>query len=384
MSGIGDEAAATAAVEHAEREPLLGHRIAPVRAAIDAAAPLLETAAPQLRARLMLRLASVKLAEQDYEGADQALEAVGRHVPDDTTLRFLAGVRSCRVAIRRDAEARKVARDTLLSVAARLDAFDTNTPAWDGVTTEVALAIAELALHDDEPDPSAFEPIGEIIAGLTGNPRHTDTAFAGQQLVAAFALQTADPERASRALRAVVQLAKDAASPRDEIEARLALASALVATDSAIALDEAIRTVQIARDRALEHQLDELQQAALVAQAGVLSAAGKTAGAIDRVLELARLAVAKQDVPQYVGAVAIMAELYAKTGDHVSAFRTIAESHRALAEATNGDPTPLFRPLLARLRDRIGADRLDRIAREVELANRLAEQISGQKPKHPD
>ena len=376
------EAEATQAVERAEREPLLGARIAQVRAAIDAAAPLLdEVAVPQLRARILLRLASVKLAEQDYEGADQALEAVGRHVPDDTTLRFLCGVRSCRVAIRRNAETRKLARDTLLSVAARLDAFDTNQPAWDGVTTEVALAIAELALHDDEPDSSAFEPIAEIVKGHT---IHADTAFAGHLLLSAFALQTADPERAVKSLRAAVQLAKDAGSPRDEVEARLALASALVATDSLIAFDEALRTVQLARDRTLEHQLDDLHQAALVAQAGVLSAAGKTAGAIDRVLELARIAVAKQDVPQYVGAVAIMAELYAKTGDHVSAFRTIAESHAALSAATSTDTTALFRPLLQRLRERVGAERLDRIAREVETANRLAEQIGSQKTKHPD
>jgi len=187
-----------------------------------------------------------------------------------------------------------------------------------------------------------------------------------------------------KSLRAAVQLARDAGSPRDEVETRLALASALVATDSLIALDEALRTVQVARDRTLEHQLDDLHQATLVAQAGVLSAAGKTAGAIDRVLELARLAVAKQDVPQYVGAVAIMAELYAKTGDHVSAFRTIAESHAALAAATNSDTTSLFRPLLERLRERVGGERLDRIAREVETANRLAEQISAQKTKHPD
>jgi tetratricopeptide (TPR) repeat protein len=379
------EAEAIAAVERAEREPLLGSRIAAVRAAIDAAAPLLDQLpVPQLRARILLRLASVKLAEQDYEGADQALEAVARHVPDDTTLRFLCGVRACRVAIRRNAETRKLARDTLLNVAARLDAFETNAPAWDGVTTEVALAIAELALHDDEPDPSAFEPIAQIVNGLTGDPRHADTAFTGHLVLGAFALQTADPERAVRSLRAAVQLAKDAGSPRDEVEARLALASALVATDSLIALDEALRTVQVARDRTLEHQLADLHQATLVAQAGVLSAAGKTAGAIDRVLELARIAVAKQDVPQYVGAVAIMAELYAKTGDHVSAFRTIAESHAALAAATNSDTTALFRPLLQRLRERIGGERLDRIAREVEIANRLADQIGSQKAKHPD
>ena len=158
----------------------------------------------------------------------------------------------------------------------------------------------------------------------------------------------------------------------------------LVALDTTIALEEAARTIQIARDRALEHGLDELHRASLIAQAGVLSAAGKTAGAIDRVLELARAAVAANDVAQYVAAVGIMAELYAKTGDHVSAFRTIAESHRALAEATHADPTALFRPLLGRLRDRIGPERLDKIAAEVAIANRLADQIIAQKSKHPE
>ena len=155
--------------------------------------------------------------------------------------------------------------------------------------------------------------------------------------------------------------------------ARIALASALVALDDTDRDRRGDAHVQIARDRALEHQLVELHRATLIAQAGVLSAAGKTAGAIDRVLELAHAAVAKHDVAQYVAAVGIMAELYAKTGDHVSAFRTIAESHRALAEATGSDTTALFRPLLARLRDRIGSERLDKIAAEVGIANRLAD-----------
>ena len=370
---------ATAAVERAEREPLFGHRMPQVRAAIDAAAPVLDRhPVPALRARLLLRLSTVLMAAQDYEGADQALEAVGRHVPDDTTLRFLTGVRACRVAIRRGPEPRRLAAETLINVATRLDAFETNTPPWDVVTTEVALAIAELALHDDEPDPSAFEPIAALADAVTD----VDTAYVGHQLVAAFAIQTADPERAARSLRAAVLLAKP--SPADEVESRIALASVLVALATPIALEEAARTIQIARDRALEHGLDELHRAALIAQAGVLSAAGKTAGAIDRVLELARAAVANSDVTQYVAAVGIMAELYAKTGDHVSAFRTIAESHRALAEATNSDPTALFRPLLARLRDRIGPDKLDKIAAEVAIANRLADQIVAQKTKHPE
>ncbi len=372
-----DEAAAFAAVERAEREPLLGHRIAPVRAAIDAAAAALDLVpVPALRARVMLRLASVKLAEQDYEGADEALEAVGRYVPDHVELRFLCGVRACRVALRRGAEPRRVARETLLAVAERLDAFETTGPAWDAVTTEVALAIAELALHDEEPDPTAFEPIAALTAGFATDPHRVDVVFAGDQLVAAFAIQTADPERAAKALRNAVRIAKAVGSPRDEIESRIALASILAAIGTPIALEEAASTAQLARDRALEHELVDLAAATLIAQAGVLAATGKTANAIDRVLELAQLAVAKGDVRQYVSAVAIMAELYAKTGDHVSAFRTIAESHRALADATKGDPTELFRPLLARLRDQIGAARLDKIAADVAKANELAAQIA--------
>ena len=372
-----DEAEALAAVERAEREPLLEHRVVPVRAAIDAAAAILDhVVAPALRARLMLRLASVKMAEQDYEGADQALDAVGRHVPDDAATRFLCGVRACRVAIRRGPEARDGARQMLLAVADRLDAFETVGPAWEGVTTEVALAIAELALHDDEPDPSAFEPIAAIARGHAADPRDADTAFAGEQLVAAFALQTADPERAARALRSAVQIARAAGSPRDEIQARLALASVLAAQATPLALEEAARTAQLARDHALGHGLEDLASAALIAQAGLLAASGKTAQAIDRVLELARGAVAQQDLHKYVSAVAVMAELYTKSGDHVSAFRTIAESHRALAEATNDDPIDLFRPLLARLRDHIGPERLDEIAANVATANSLVAQIA--------
>ena len=365
---------AEAAVERAEREPLLGHRVAPVRAAIDAAAALLDRdGAPELRARLLLRLAEVKLVETDWDGADQALEAVGRHAPDDVPRRFLTGIRACRVAIRRGPEARQLAQQTLVAAAAQLDEFDDGNSAWRAVAIEVALAIAELAVHDDVPDPGAFEPLEAIVDELAADPRHVDVVFTGRQLLATYALSHGELDAAIRALRGVVAIAREAGSPADEIEARLALTSTLVATGDAISVEEASRHVQIARDRALEHRLDELHSAAVLAQAGVLSHAGKTAGAIDRVLELARAAAAKQDVTQYVAAVAIMAELYAKTGDHVSAFRTVAEAHHALTAATGSDTTALFRPLLARLRDRVGDERLDKIAADVAEANRLAD-----------
>ena len=370
---------ARAAVERAEREPLLGHRAAIVRAAIDEAAPRLEAAAPELRARLLLRLATVKMAEGDYEGADQALEAAGRHAPDDTALRFLGGIRACRVAIRRGPEPRQLAHQTLLAAAQQLPAFDSGASGWAAVTVEVAVAIAELALHDDPPAASAFEPLGDLIAGLDDR----EIEFAGHQLLAAYALSIAEPARAARDLRACVAIARALDSAADEVESRIALASALVATGEPIALEEAAGAAQHALDRARDAELPELHQAALLAQAGVLANTGKTAGAIDRVLELARAAVARHDVAQYVAAVGVMAELYARSGDQVSAFRTIVEANHALAQATGSDANDLFRPLLARLRDRIGEDRLGRIARDVAEANRLADAIAGQKHGDP-
>jgi hypothetical protein len=367
-----NDTAARAAVDRAEREPLLGHRIAPVRAAIDAAAPLLDTApVPELRARLLLRLAEAKMAEADLEGAEQALEAVGRHAPDDTALRFLTGVRACRVAIRRGPEPRAAAETTLRAAAAQLADFADAAPVWHRVTRELALAIAELEVHAAEPDPAAFEAVGE----LARDAKNADAAFAANQLVAAHALSRGELEPALRALRAALAIARDAGSPSDEIETRLALAAALAAREDHISAEEARHHVEAARERAREHGLVELGQAALLAEAGVLAQASRTAPAIDRVLELARAAAAQHDLAQYVAAVGIMAELYARAGDHVSAFRTIAESHHALTQATGSDTTAMFRPLLARLRDRIGEGRLEQIAGDVDQANRLADQV---------
>lgn len=375
-----DTAHATAALELAEAEPLLGNRIAPVRAAIDAAAQVLDrVAAPELRARLLLRLAQVKLAEQDLEGADQALAAVGDHVPDHVAIRYLTGVRACRVAVRRGAAQRRQAEDVLLQTAAHLPPFDADDVLWQRVMSEVAIGMAEVAIHADPPDDSAFEPVRELVEELAEDPAHIDVVFTARQLLAAYALSVGDAQRASTAFRALIKIAVDAGSPADEVEARLALAGILVETShgpaSQVSREEAAHHVQRARDTALEAGLTSLHQAALIGQAGVLADGGKTAGAIDRMLELARSAAADQDVPRYVAAVGLMAELYARSGDAVSAFRTIVESHRALSEATRSDATHLFRPHLAALRDRIGSERLEQIAADVARANQLSAEL---------
>jgi len=367
-----------AAVELAEIEPLLAHRTAAVRAAIDTAAARLDAhdVDPTLRARLMLRLASLLIVETDFEGAEQALAAAARHAPDARALGFVAGARGCRIALRRGR--RDEASSTLLANAARLpDLDDPSEPAWRDVTVEIILGIAEVELGADPVAAGGFAPLAQLVAELEGSAHHVDAAFTGHQLLAAAAMSRG--ESAVLHLRALVAIARAHASPADEIEARIALASALVATGDSIALEEATRTIQIARDRALEQDLRALHRATILAQAGVLSHTGKTAGALDRALELARTAQAEGDVSGYVAVVGVMAELYARTGDHVSAFRTIVESHAALSAALGSDTTALFRAHLGRLRDRVGPLRLERIAADVARANQLADEIAAEK-----
>lgn len=369
--------AARSAVERAEQEPLLGYRIAQVREAIDAAAALLDHVDDgELRARLMLRLAHAKMVEGDWDGADLALDAAASHT-DSPALRLLAAIRACRVAVRRGQ--RDLARTTLQAAAPKLPELDDGSTSWRDVTIETAIAIAEVAIHDEPPDRRALEPLRELVDELVGDRRHVDSSFIGRQLLATYAISIGDAPAAARGLRAVVKLAAEVRSPADEVEARIALAGVLIDGGDPIGAEEAVRVVQIARDRALEHGLADLHHAALIAQAGVLASGGKTAGAIDRVLELARAAAADNNAPQFVAAVGIMAELYTRSGDHASAFRTIAESNHALSAATGTDTTPLFRGHLARLRDTVGEDRLARIVADVDRANRLADEIAKRK-----
>ena len=362
------------AVERAEREPLLGHRLAPVRARIDEAAQLLTAQPdPALQARVLLRLATVKMVEMDFEAAEKALEKAGA-LCDDLALRCLGGVRACRVAIRRGERERPAA--LLIATATRLDALADETPQWADVAVEIALGIAELELHGDEPDASAFEGLDDLAAESETNP---DAAFTAQQLRATYLITLGQTAEAAHALRGALKIAVAQGSPEDEVEMRLALAGVLVERGDAIGLEEATRHVQAAREK---HPSDELNVAALIGQAGVLARRGKIGNAIDRCLEIARLGAAQGDAPRLVAAVGLMAELYGQTGDYASAYRTIAEAYQGLRDATGNDVEPLFRPHLAALRDRMGGDHFDRMIEDVRKARTLADDLTPESRSH--
>ncbi|CAN5871248.1 hypothetical protein BH11MYX2_BH11MYX2_33030 [soil metagenome] len=367
---------ALAAVERAEAEPVFGYRAPDVRAAIEAAALALDKDdRPELKARLMVKLAQQKMVEQDYDSADRALARVGELVPTQTAIRFLVGVRACRVAIRRGPEQRTQARDLLLVSAGRLPSLQSDDSIWQHATAELAIAMAEGDMHDPEPRPAAYDTLTALVDELGADPAFADTMFTARQLLVAYAISVGDDNAAVSNARALVELATGAAAFTDEVEARLTLA-ALLSNGDLVQKQEAAHHAQRARDRALEHGLSQHYQAALIAQAGVLSDAGKTAGAIDRMLELARLAADEQSLPRYVEAVAMMSALYTKSGDVASAFRTVAEANHALSTQLNKDTTEMFAPILRLLRDQVGSERLQQIAADVGRSNQLASELA--------
>jgi hypothetical protein len=361
------------AVEIAELEPLLGHRTAPVRAAIaEAARALDETPDPELEARVLLRMASLKMVEQEWDAADAALAAVGDKVGRDGPWMYLSAVRACRVAIRRGDRA--VAAATLDAGSRQLEKVARDTdPGWQRSLIETELGIAEVAMHSEPGSSQAFEALEDLIGELGHDARWIDEIFTARQILVVDALARADAARAANLLRDVVKVAQDLGSPEDEIEARIARASALMARGDRPGLDEAERVVQIARDRALEHGLEDLHVAALIAQAGLMDERGKTQGALDRCLEIARSGAANGDVRRYIAAVGIMSNIYQKNGDFPSAYRAIAESYHALSTATGKDVKPLFTPLLESLRDVMGPERFSKMVDDVNTARRLAD-----------
>src|SRR4051794_17306218 len=149
----------------------------------------------------MLRLALVKMVDQDWDGADAALDASAAHATSNV-YKLLPAIRACRVAVRRGQ--RDLARQTLLAAASKLDQLDDGSAAWRDLTIETAVAIAEVAVHDDPPDRRAFDPLKQLVGELASSPRHVDHLFTARQLLAAFAMSIGDAIAAADALRAVV------------------------------------------------------------------------------------------------------------------------------------------------------------------------------------
>lgn len=364
------------AVRLAEETPCFGNHLEPVRKLIHAAGPLVEAAGDAaLEARLLFRLAAIKLAELDWSATDAVLSSAGERIGRAGPLMFAIAARSCRVGIRRGDRA--TAGDTLRAAAQHVARIAVPTEwAWQLALAEITVGLAEDAVHDEPGDPTPFDNLRDLVDQLRHDPRWVDTVFTARQLLATDALARGDAASAANHLREVVKAAHEHGSPADEIEARIARAAALAARGDQAGTEEADRVIQIARDRALEHGLTDLHVAALIGQAGLMSQRGKTAGALDRCIEVARIGADGGNLGRYVAAVGLMSQIYQNHGDFPSAYRTIAESYHALRAVQGDGVKPMFERLLEPLRDRMGRDRFAKMIDDVSRARRLADELT--------
>lgn len=361
----GGEALAIALIDLAEAEPVLGHRQAIVRPLLEEAAALLDTLGKStLEARVMMRLAHVKLSEADLEGTTQlatrARDRFGSAAEDRWRVLDCKALLA-RIAIRRDDLAAATAALT------ELDGADDDEPE----TLDARRAVAQLVLGwselavEQRNYAEADKRLAVLAEGLEGDDDLIEQRFACQQTRAAVALAQGYVDRGCHALREIVAIAKRAGSVEDELEMRIALAGSLIDRGDLIGREEAEKHLQITRDSALEHELDTLHMAALMGQAGVFAKKGQTQAALDRCIEIANSAVAKQDLPRYGAAVALMSQIYEQKGDLASAYRTFAEANAGLRELLGEHSKDVIRPHLTAFADRIGRDKFREIAQQV-------------------
>ena len=364
-AGTNAEALAVALIDLAECEPIFGHRQAVVRGLLQEAATLVDKlgCAP-LEGRILLRLAYVKLADGDLEGTEQLAGRARERLADDRYRAIEAGVLLARAAIRR--HELDEAERALGEIAQ--DAEPDTTPVAARAGVVLAVAFAERALEQQD-YALAHDHVRAVLDAVRTDETLDELAFTARQMMTLVELALGRPAQACAAMREIIPIAKRHEAFEDEIEARLGLAGALGERGDAIGLEEAEKHLQIARDRALERGLDSLHMASLVAQAGLLARTGRTRAALDRCIEIAQVAMTKQDLVRYGAAVALMAQIYEQKGDLASAYRTYAEAHASLRETIGDRAKDVIVPHMNEFADRIGRSKFAEIAERVNQAS---------------
>ena len=364
-SSLGD-----ALIDLAEIEPIFGHRQAVVRALLLEAAALVTD--PRLEGRTLLRLSHVKLAEGDLEGVEQLVVRARERLAGDADRTIEGDAMLARASIRR--KNFTAAEQFLVAVSSRADAradAEANTPVARRAAAVTAFAWAELALEQQAWVGAAarLRIVDNVLAGGRDELLELDFACHQARTLVALALDRVD--EACATLRGAIAIAKAAGGLEDELETRVQLAGFLVQRGDPVAFDEAERHLQIARDGAIDAGLDTTHMSALVGQAGLLAQKGQTHAALDRCLEIARSAAAKQDLPRYGAAVALMSHIYEQKGDLASAYRTLAEANASLRD-TVGDQAArdVIRPHVEAFADRVGPEKFRMIAESVNKAAR--------------
>ena len=166
-----------ALVQLAESEPVFRHRAAPVRALLEEVARLLDANGdPQWKGRVLLRLAEVKLADEDNEGADELAERAAELLGESATAEDLlrAGCVKARSLVRRGKLA--PARSLLGDLGAELPEAS-ETLAGRRAAVALALALGETSLETDGEEADAEQISASSLPGIEAEPLFADAAF---------------------------------------------------------------------------------------------------------------------------------------------------------------------------------------------------------------
>jgi hypothetical protein len=369
MTDIPAEAAGLLA--SAEAEPCFRWRLEPARAALDRAAALLPIEGrADLDARAALRRAVIELAAEEPEAArsfaDLATVAARRAL--DPLRALMARVISARAALRVPelAEAGTIELD---AIAEELEVAEDAAPPGEldvGIELGALLAIAFAERHlgalELEAAREAYDDAEDLLRGA-GAKALPDTRFLALQGTALVAQLTRSFGRAADRLRTLVRLVHGHVSPRDELEARMALGHMLSQLGKHA---DAVRHMDLARKLAKDSgTVDELF---LATQSAALAAlhAGSYGRALDRAYEALQLAgLEKRDLFSYVSVVSLIAQINLVRGSDAEAYLALLYASASVKQRIGPQATVMLEAQIEELKARMGPEKFERMCQEI-------------------
>jgi hypothetical protein len=352
----------------AEAEPCFRWRAAPGRAALERAITHMPVAdRPDLDTRAALRRAELELAEDHLEAAralaDLAAVTAGR--ADQRTHALLGRVVSARAALR-DPELAAGAAGDLAAVAAEVAAAPEPTDRLLGVALGAQLAVAfgeqRLVALDLDGARHAYDQAESILREAPAGAL-PDARFLALQGTALTAQVMRSYGRAADRLRTIVRLVNAHGSPRDELEARMALGHTLTQLGKHA---DAVRHMDLAR--ALATRAAGVDVRILAAQSAALAAVhGKSWGrALDRAYEALQLAGLEQrSLTSYVAAVSLIAQIHLAREQPSAAYLALVHAAAALRQRLGPQATVLVEVQIEELKRTMGAAKFEAMCEDI-------------------
>ncbi|MEJ7600929.1 MAG: hypothetical protein WKG01_23690 [Kofleriaceae bacterium] len=361
---------AEAWIAAAEGEPCFRWRSAPARDALEKAIVLMPIAdRPDLDARAALRRAELELTDGETTTA-RTLADVATVICDragDRMRSLLARVISSRAALR-DPDPAVSATAELATIASELASIE-DEPGADKLIA-IALA-AQLAIG------SAEQALGVLdLDGARGAYDHAETIlreapaaaladarFLALQGTALTAQTTRSFGRAADRLRTIVRLVRTHGSPRDELDARMALGHMLTLLGKH---EDAVRHLDLAR--ALAKAAAGVDEQLLATQSAALAAVhGKSYGrALDRAYEALKLAgLEKRDVASYLGVVSLIAQIHLAREAPSEAYLALVYGAAALKQRIGSTAGLMLEVQIEEMKKAMGPEKFETMCEQI-------------------